>query len=154
VFVLVVICRWKSLKLEKKLSRNGIPLFATDEPAHIDGVNATTVLVRRMKQGVAEWFRLQLKEKTWKGLVGHSLDGWNIGTAPVDHLFEPCIRGVVTHNNEKTLLHVGGDGEVEQVRLAGGQIGPVAVELEDGHGGGGEPPLRRRGRAGRVRRFG
>ena len=73
---------FNALKLEKKLSRNGIPLFATDEPAHIDGVNATTVLVRRMKQGVAEWFRIQLKEKTWKGLVEHSLDGWNIGTAP------------------------------------------------------------------------
>ena len=73
---------FNALKLEKKLSRNGIPLFATDEPAQIDGINATTVLVRRMKQGVAEWFRLQLKEKTWKGLVEHSLDGWNIGTAP------------------------------------------------------------------------
>ena len=60
----------------------GIPLFATDEPAVIEGVNATTVLVRRMKQGVAEWFRLQLKEKTWKGLVEHALDGWNIGPAP------------------------------------------------------------------------
>jgi site-specific DNA recombinase len=35
-----------------------------------------------MKQGVAEWFRIQLKEKTWKGLVEHSLDGWNIGPAP------------------------------------------------------------------------
>ena len=34
-----------------------------------------------MKQGVAEWFRLQLKEKTWKGLVEHALDGWNIGPA-------------------------------------------------------------------------
>ena len=39
-----------------------------------------------MKQGVAEWFRLQLKEKTWKGLVEHSLDGWNIGTAPYGYL--------------------------------------------------------------------
>jgi site-specific DNA recombinase len=73
---------FNALKLEKKLSRQGIPLFATDEPAVIDGVNATTVLVRRVKQGVAEWFRLQLREKTWKGLVEHSLDGWNIGTAP------------------------------------------------------------------------
>ena len=77
---------FNALKLEKKLSRNGIPLFATDEPAHIDGVNSTTVLVRRMKQGVAEWFRLQLKENTWKGLVEHSLDGWNIGTAPYGYL--------------------------------------------------------------------
>ena len=77
---------FNALKLEKKLSRQGIPLFATDEPAHIDGVNATTVLVRRMKQGVAEWFRLQLKEKTWKGLVEHALDGWNIGPAPYGYL--------------------------------------------------------------------
>ncbi len=73
---------FNALKLEKKLSRQGIPLFATDEPASIEGVNATTVLVRRVKQGVAEWFRLQLKEKIWKGLVEHSLDGWNIGTPP------------------------------------------------------------------------
>ena len=72
---------FNALKLEKKLSRQGIPVFATDEPIVIDGVNATTVLVRRVKQGVAEWFRLQLKEKTWKGLAEHALDGWNIGSA-------------------------------------------------------------------------
>ncbi len=72
---------FNALKLEKKLSRQGIPVFATDEPIVIDGVNATTVLVRRVKQGVAEWFRLQLKEKTWKGLAEHALDGWNIGPA-------------------------------------------------------------------------
>jgi len=71
---------FNALKLEKELSRQGIPLFATDEPADIEGVNATTVLVRRVKQGVAEWYRLQLKEKIWKGLVEHSLDGWNIGS--------------------------------------------------------------------------
>jgi site-specific DNA recombinase len=77
---------FNALKLEKKLSRQGIPVFATDEPIVIDGVNATTVLVRRVKQGVAEWFRLQLKEKTWKGLVEHALDGWNIGPAPYGYL--------------------------------------------------------------------
>ena len=74
------------MKLEKNLSRTGIPLFATDEPAIIDGVNSTTVLVRRVKQGVAEWFRLQLKENCWKGLVEHALDGWNIGPAPYGYL--------------------------------------------------------------------
>ena len=73
---------FNALKLEKELSREGIPLFATDEPAEIEGINATTVLVRRVKQGVAEWFRLQLKEKIWKGLQEHSLAGWNIGTRP------------------------------------------------------------------------
>ena len=73
---------FNALKLEKELSRQGIPLFATDEPADIEGVNATTVLVRRVKQGVAEWYRLQLKEKIWKGLIEHCMDGWNIGTPP------------------------------------------------------------------------
>ena len=73
---------FNALKLEKKLSRQGIPLFATDEPASIEGINATTVLVRRVKQGVAEWYRLQLKEKAWKGLQEHSLAGWNIGYPP------------------------------------------------------------------------
>jgi DNA invertase Pin-like site-specific DNA recombinase len=79
---------YNALKLEKELSRQGIPLFATDEPADIEGVNATTVLVRRVKQGVAEWYRLQLKEKIWKGLVEHSLDGWNIGTPPYGYTAE------------------------------------------------------------------
>jgi hypothetical protein len=48
----------------------------------VTGANATTVLVRRVKQGVAEWFRLQIKEKAWRGLREHSLAGWNIGTPP------------------------------------------------------------------------
>ncbi len=79
---------FNALKLEKALSDEGIPLFATDEPASIEGINATTVLVRRVKQGVAEWFRLQLREKAWKGLQEHSLDGWNIGPAPYGYAAE------------------------------------------------------------------
>jgi len=55
---------FNALRLEKELTGEGIPLFATDEPADIAGTSATTVLVRRVKQGVAEWFRLQIREKT------------------------------------------------------------------------------------------
>jgi site-specific DNA recombinase len=77
---------FNALKLEKELSREGIPLFATDEPASIEGINSTTVLVRRVKQGVAEWFRLHLKEQCWKGLQEHALEGWNIGPAPYGYL--------------------------------------------------------------------
>ncbi len=73
---------FNALRLEKELSRHGIPLFATDEPADIAGINATTVLVRRVKQGVAEWYRIQLKEKIWKGFTEHNADGWNIGIPP------------------------------------------------------------------------
>ena len=79
---------FNALKLEKKLSREGIPLFATDEPASIEGINSTTVLVRRVKQGVAEWYRLQVKEKAWKGLQEHALAGWNIGPAAYGYLAE------------------------------------------------------------------
>jgi len=73
---------YNALKLEKELASHGVPLFATDEPISVEGMNATTVLVRRVKRGVAEWFRLQIKEKAWKGLREHSLAGWNIGSPP------------------------------------------------------------------------
>jgi site-specific DNA recombinase len=82
---------FNALKLEKELSRQGIPLFATDEPASIEGINATTALVRRVKQGVAEWSRLQLREKIWKGPIEHSADGWNIGTVPYGYLAERSL---------------------------------------------------------------
>jgi hypothetical protein len=79
---------FNALRLEKELSRNGIPLFATDEPADIAGVNATTVLVRRVKQGVAEWYRLQLKERAWKGWTEHNAAGWNVGVPPYGYTAE------------------------------------------------------------------
>ena len=79
---------FNSLKLEKELARHGIPLFATDEPADIAGVNSTTLLVRRVKQGVAEWYRLKLKEQTWKGFTEHNAEGWNIGPAPYGYAAE------------------------------------------------------------------
>jgi DNA invertase Pin-like site-specific DNA recombinase len=73
---------YDSLKLERRLGSHGIPLLATDEPADITGLNATTVLVRRVKQGVAEWYRIQLKAKTRKGLEEHALAGYNNGRCP------------------------------------------------------------------------
>jgi site-specific DNA recombinase len=91
---------FNALKLEKELSRQGIPLFATDEPASIEGINSTTVLVRRVKQGVAEWYRLQLREKIWKGLIEHSADGWNIGTVPYGYAAEK-----VTHPSPIKAAH-------------------------------------------------
>jgi site-specific DNA recombinase len=85
---------FNALKLEKQLAAAGVPLFATDEPIDITGINATTVLVRRVKQGVAEWFRLQIKEKAWKGLREHSLAGWNIGPAPYGYAAERIAHPV------------------------------------------------------------
>jgi recombinase len=41
-----------------------------------------------VKQGVAEWYRLQLKGKVWDGLREHSLAGWNLGKVPTGYLAE------------------------------------------------------------------
>jgi hypothetical protein len=79
---------YNSLKLERQLRDEGIAIFATDEPFSVQGVNATTILVRRVKQGVAEWYRLQLKEKVWEGLKEHNFDGWNIGPVPYGYTAE------------------------------------------------------------------
>jgi len=57
---------YNALRLERELAAQGVSLFATDEPISVEGMNATTVLVRRVRQGVAEWFRLQIKEKCWR----------------------------------------------------------------------------------------
>jgi site-specific DNA recombinase len=77
-----------SLQLEKELANHGIPIFAADEPITIEGVNASTVLLRRVRQGFAEFFRYQIKKKTMEGLVQHSIDGWNIGPAPYGYAAE------------------------------------------------------------------
>jgi hypothetical protein len=75
-----------ALQLEKQLTNAGIPLFATDEPIDIAGANATTVLVRRIKQGVADWFKLQVKEACWRGLREYSMAGYNIGAPPYGYV--------------------------------------------------------------------
>jgi site-specific DNA recombinase len=73
---------FNSIKLERDLEECGIPLIAADEPADLDGANPTTILVRRVKQGVAEWYRINLKVKTRKGLEVHTMAGFNNGPAP------------------------------------------------------------------------
>jgi hypothetical protein len=73
----------------RKLGSHGIPLLAADELVGIAGLNATTVLVRRVKQGVAEWYRIQLKAKTPKGLEEHAIAGFNNGRVPYSYIPRP-----------------------------------------------------------------
>jgi DNA invertase Pin-like site-specific DNA recombinase len=73
---------FNALRLERELSDEGIILFATDEPMDVAGVSPNTILVRRVKQGVAEWYRLNLKKACWRGLRQHTVDGWNVGPVP------------------------------------------------------------------------
>jgi site-specific DNA recombinase len=85
---------YNALKLERELSDKGMPLFATDEPASVQEISPTTVLVRRVKQGVAEYFRLAIKKKAWEGLRQHAISGWNIGPAPYGYLSEKITHPV------------------------------------------------------------
>jgi hypothetical protein len=85
---------FNALKLERELQDAGVPLFATDEPASVQEISPTTVLVRRVKQGVAEYFRLAIKKKAWEGLRQHTLSGWNIGPAPYGYLSERVTHPV------------------------------------------------------------
>jgi hypothetical protein len=71
-----------ALRLERDLSDQGIMLCAADEPISVTGMNPAALLIRRVKQGVAEWYRFQLKNASWDGLIEHSLAGWNIGRVP------------------------------------------------------------------------
>src|SRR5216683_2301597 len=71
-----------ALKLEKELRARGMVVFATDEPIDVQAAEGSTILVRRMKQGVAEYFRYQLKAQLWEGLRQYVIGGWNTGRAP------------------------------------------------------------------------
>ena len=77
-----------SLTLEKELAKRGIAIFAADEPASVEGAGPTTILVRRVRQGVADYFRLQMLNRCRNGLIQHALDGWNIGAACYRYLPE------------------------------------------------------------------
>ena len=53
----------------------------------------TSFVVRRIKQGVAEWFRLQLKEKNMERASRNTPpEGWNIGPVPYGYLHGPGDR--------------------------------------------------------------
>ena len=70
---------YNALKLERELGGSDILLFATDEPLDMDGTEPATILLRRTKQNMAEYFRLQLKQKMWRGMRTHAEQGYNLG---------------------------------------------------------------------------
>jgi DNA invertase Pin-like site-specific DNA recombinase len=70
---------FNALKLERQLADSDILLFATDEPLDLEGTEPATILLRRTKQNIAEYFRLQLKQKMWRGMRTHAAEGYNLG---------------------------------------------------------------------------
>ena len=81
-----------ALKLEKELRARGMVVFATDEPIDVQAAEGSTILVRRMKQGFAEYFRYQLKAQMWEGLRQYVIGGWNTGKVPYGYRPERSIH--------------------------------------------------------------
>ena len=75
--------------IEHRLERAGVPLLASDEPIVLTGRtarSATQVLTRRVKQGVAEWYVLDMLEKSWGGFEEHTRQGFNVGKPPYGYI--------------------------------------------------------------------
>jgi site-specific DNA recombinase len=74
-------------RIERELEQRDITLFASDEPMT---ANATAILTRRVKQGVAEWYVRDLIEKSRRGMEESVRQGWHTGgPAPYGYLLEP-----------------------------------------------------------------
>jgi site-specific DNA recombinase len=75
-----------STRVEQELERLGVPLFAADEPMD---TNATSILTRRVKQGVSEWYVRDLMEKSRRGMEESVRQGWHTGgRAPYGYMLE------------------------------------------------------------------
>lgn len=74
-------------RIERDLEQRDIALFASDEP--MNG-NATSILTRRVKQGVAEWYVRDLIEKSRRGMEESVRQGWHTGgPAPYGYQLQP-----------------------------------------------------------------
>jgi site-specific DNA recombinase len=75
-----------STQIERELERVGVALFAADEPMN---TNATSILTRRVKQGIAEWYVRDLMEKSRRGMEESVRQGWHTGgRAPYGYSLE------------------------------------------------------------------
>jgi site-specific DNA recombinase len=75
-----------STRVEQELERLGVALFAADEPMN---TNATSILTRRVKQGIAEWYVRDLMEKSRRGMEESVRQGWHTGgRAPYGYMLE------------------------------------------------------------------
>ena len=81
-----------ALRLERELRKAGLPVFATDEPIDAQAPEAATILVRRVKQGMAEFFRYNLKSQMWEGLRQYVIAGYNTGRCPYGYLEDRTIH--------------------------------------------------------------
>ena len=81
-----------AIRLEKELNAAGVLILATDEPMDAAAPDAAVRLVRRVKQGIAEYFRYNLKTQTWEGLRQYAISGHNTGRCPYGYAEERTVH--------------------------------------------------------------
>jgi DNA invertase Pin-like site-specific DNA recombinase len=87
-------------KIEHELEQAGSLLLAADEGITMARRRATSVLTRRMKQGIAEWYVLDMLEKAWGGFEVHTKQGWNIGQPPYGYVADSIPHPVPARRAE------------------------------------------------------
>lgn len=68
--------------IEHQLQATNVALWAADEPIRLDTdmlIDPTTVLTRRVKQGIAEWYALDMIKRARDGFETHTDQGYNVG---------------------------------------------------------------------------
>jgi site-specific DNA recombinase len=88
------------LQLERDLEALGVPLLAADEPIVFDRSDPGTILFRRIKLGIAEWYRADIKRLSWNGMRTHTVQGWNSGRVPYGYLADKIPHPVPAKREE------------------------------------------------------
>src|SRR2546423_11366200 len=57
--------------IEHQLEQVGVRLYAAEEPIDPRGKRSTGLLTPRVKQGVAEWYVIDMLERSWDGFKVH-----------------------------------------------------------------------------------
>lgn len=83
---------YDALRLEKELDAAGVLILATDEPIDAAAPDHAVRLVRRVKQGIAEYFRYNLKTQMWEGLKEYVISGHNTGPAPYGYAEDRTVH--------------------------------------------------------------
>lgn len=91
--------------VEHQLENAGVLLLAADEPIILTGRRASQILTRRVKQGVAEWYVVEMLEKAWGGFEAHTDQGYNVGQPPYGYLAHKIPHPVPARRAEGRTKH-------------------------------------------------
>ncbi len=107
-----------STAIERDLANLDIPIFATDEPINL---NATTLLTRRVKQAIAEWYVADLLEKSRKGMEESVRQGWHSGG--------PIPYGYLGEKHPHPNPHKAAEGKTKSKLKICAICGPVVIQI-------------------------